>query len=211
MNSNESNFLDGHWRCFTSGVHLDIEKTRLTRQVDILYKQNTKLDKELRQLKEKESESFKEYQSLKVQKANLDDKMLELSDLLIECEEKLKRLENENDASKKLIKNLSNENLSKTLKIQELTVNKLGESAKESKFDETLIESAKVENGARVPEERIDGNKKIEQWVDTHFKVDTRNGHDNAQSNGNNSHPNCGDTALNRSTIEIMGEYQFSE
>merc|ERR1719150_937384 len=34
------------------GVHLDIEKTRLTRQVDILYKQNTKLDKELRQLKE---------------------------------------------------------------------------------------------------------------------------------------------------------------
>jgi hypothetical protein len=146
-----------------SGVNCDMEKNRLTRQAETLYKQNTKLEKELRQLKEDHSEKFTEYLSLKVEKEKLDDKTLEMTDLLTESEEKCKNLENEKYAMKNIIDDIKHENNCKTLQIQEHTLHKLELTSKELKLEETLIENAKLEESITLMENKIKENEMAEQ------------------------------------------------
>ena len=196
-----------------AGVCLDMEKNRLTRQAETLYKQNTKLEQELRQLKEDESEKFKEYLSLKVEKEKLDDTSLEMTDLLTETEEKCKNLENEKYAMKKIIDDIKHENNCKELQIQELTLHKLELSSKELKLEESLIENSKLEESIGLLENKIKENEKEEQakisYMDklmkdlnkekaknknlqltlpfSHLQFDKNNGHDHNNTNVNNS------------------------
>ena len=196
-----------------AGVCLDMEKNRLTRQAETLYKQNTKLEQELRQLKEDESEKFKEYLSLKVEKEKLDDTSLEMTDLLTETEEKCKNLENEKYAMKKIIDDIKHENNCKELQIQELTLHKLELSSKELKLEESLIEHSKLEESIGLLENKIKENEKEEQakisYMDklmkdlnkekaknknlqltlpfSHLQFDKNNGHDHNNTNVNNS------------------------
>merc|ERR1712020_67770 len=68
----------------TAAINFDTEKTDLTRQVETLHNQNAKLENELKQLKEKDTELFKEYLEIKRSKARLDDKILDMTDLMSE-------------------------------------------------------------------------------------------------------------------------------
>ena len=77
------------------GVNLDFEKTRLTRSVENLYKQNTKLEKELRQLKETDSEQLENRRNMECEKERLDEKIHEMADIISESDKKCKNLENE--------------------------------------------------------------------------------------------------------------------
>ena len=146
------------------GIAVDIEKITLKRQVDALYKQNTNLDKQLRQLKEDVSEESKEYINTKKEKENLDDKILELTDLLSEAEERARAVEKENGKLKKSIEHIKTENNKcKALQISTKCTYKDELASKEAKFAETLQAKDTLEQTLTILQTKIKDNEKKEQ------------------------------------------------
>ena len=135
-------------------AYFDIENAKLTRLVEKLTKQNTKLDKELRQLKEKDTESFQGHFSLIQEKQKLDEKLLEMTDKLLKSEEKYRNLENEKDGMKKMIEDLSCENDCKARQIQDLNIHNMELASKEAQFEETLAKNKKLKESIKLLEEK---------------------------------------------------------